>query len=97
MLDNATVLIVRHLMKVILSDGDFSTLSNMKINLDLNHIESNTELEEGMFGDPFVVSYLQFLQQYSHFSCENYFSNFMSLTLRLVIRKFREKKVRMKF
>lgn len=52
-------------MKVILSDGDLSTLSNMKINLDLNQIESNTDLEEEMLRDPIMVSYVQFLQQYS--------------------------------
>uniref|UniRef100_A0A7N0T955 FAM86 N-terminal domain-containing protein n=1 Tax=Kalanchoe fedtschenkoi TaxID=63787 RepID=A0A7N0T955_KALFE len=42
--------------KIILSDGDLSTLSNMKINLELNHIESKTELDGGTLQDLAAVS-----------------------------------------
>ena len=45
-----------HLMQVILSDGDLSTLSNMKLNLKLNQLSAETYVLERFGEDPNTVS-----------------------------------------
>ena len=45
-----------HLMQVILSDGDLSALSNMKINLELNHLSAENDVLERFGEDPNTVS-----------------------------------------
>jgi hypothetical protein len=45
-----------HLMQVILSDGDLSTLSNMKLNLKLNQLSAETDVLERFGEDPNTVS-----------------------------------------
>ncbi|XP_020961092.1 putative uncharacterized protein DDB_G0277003 [Arachis ipaensis] len=41
--------------KVILSDGDLSTLANMKFNLELNHLNIESDMPQGS-EDPSMVS-----------------------------------------
>ncbi|OVA04428.1 Nicotinamide N-methyltransferase-like [Macleaya cordata] len=41
--------------KVILTDGDLSTLANMKLNLDLNQLNTGTEMSQGTIQDPNLV------------------------------------------
>lgn len=41
--------------QVILSDGDLSTLANMKFNLELNHLNVETDMPQGN-NDPSMVS-----------------------------------------
>jgi hypothetical protein len=43
-------------MQVILSDGDLSTLSNMKLNLKLNQLSAETDVLERFGEDPNTVS-----------------------------------------
>ena len=45
-----------HLIQVILSDGDLSTLSNMKINLELNQLSAETNVLERFGEDRNTVS-----------------------------------------
>lgn len=45
-----------HLMQVILSDGDLSALSNMKINLELNQLSAETDVLKRFGEDPNTVS-----------------------------------------
>ena len=45
-----------HVMQVILSDGDLSTLSNMKLNLKLNQLGAETDVLERFGEDPNTVS-----------------------------------------
>lgn len=45
-----------HMMQVILSDGDLSTLANMKVNLELNQLKSTTDSIESTTQDLNSVS-----------------------------------------
>lgn len=43
-------------MQVLLSDGDLATLANMKLNLEMNHLNTGTDLPETSIENRDVVS-----------------------------------------
>lgn len=47
-----------YLMQVILTDGDLSTLANLRSNLELNQLSNETDLSERIVEDLDVVSFI---------------------------------------